>query len=191
MRNNTFLNVPINRRCFFKFSAQAALYSLFPVTAIASMGRLSPPKRNLFLFNTHTGEKLDVCFYARGRYQPEALKEINHIFRDYRTGEIKPIQKELLNLLHSVSKKLDRPTRFHIISGYRSPETNAELRKKSKYVVKNSLHIQGEAADIRIPDYDTRWLRKVCMTLKAGGVGYYRESDFVHVDVGPVRHWQI
>ncbi|HAY40177.1 MAG TPA: hypothetical protein DCY53_13075 [Desulfobacteraceae bacterium] len=181
----------IDRRCFLKIGAQAALCSVFPATAIASIGRSSAPKRKLFLFNAHTGEKLDVCYYAQGQYQHEALEDINYIFRDYRTGKIKPIRKELLNLLHSVSKKLDRPTRFHIISGYRSPETNAELRKKSKYVVKNSLHTQGEAADIRIPDCDTKWLRKVCMTLKAGGVGYYRKSDFVHVDVGPVRHWQI
>jgi uncharacterized protein YcbK (DUF882 family) len=191
MRNNTLLNMPINRRCFFKISVQAALCSAFPVSALASIDRLYAPKRNLFLYNTHTGEKLDVCYYAKGRYQPEALEEINYFFRDYRTGEIKPIRKELLNLLNSISKKLDRTTRFHIISGYRSPETNAELRKKSKYVAKNSLHIQGEAVDIRIPDYDTRWLRKVCVTLNAGGVGYYRKSDFVHVDVGPVRHWQI
>jgi len=191
MSSKTLLNMFIGRRRFLKISVQAALCSAFPVSALASIDRLSAPKRNLFLFNTHTGEKLDVCYYVRGRYQPEALEEINNIFRDYRTGEIRPIRKELLNLLHSISKKLDRPTRFHIISGYRSPETNAELRKKSKYVAKNSLHIQGEAVDIRIPDYDTRWLRKVCVTLNAGGVGYYRKSDFVHVDVGPVRHWQI
>jgi len=180
-----------DRRCFLKIGAQAALCTVFPVSTLASIDRLLAPKRNLLLFNTHTGQKLDVCYFTQGQYQPEALEEINYIFRDYRTGEIKPIRKELLNLLHSISKKLDRPTRFHIISGYRSPETNAKLRKKSKYVVKNSLHIQGEAVDMRIPDYDTRWLRKVCMKLKAGGVGYYRKSDFVHVDVGPVRHWQI
>ncbi len=189
MRSNTLLNKSIDRRRFIKIGTQAALCSVFPVSAIASIDGLSTPKRNLFLFNTHTGQKLNVCYYAQGRYQPEAMEEINYIFRDYRTGEIKPIRKELLNLLHSISKKLDRPPRFHIISGYRSPETNAALRKKSKYVARNSLHIQGEAADIRIPGCDTRWLRKVCMKLKAGGVGYYRKSDFVHVDVGPVRYW--
>lgn len=179
----------INRRTFIKFGSQAALCSVFPVSAIASIDRLLMPKRNLFLFNIHTGEKLDVCYYARGQYQPEALDKLNYLFRDFRTGEIKPIRRELLNLLYSISKKLDRPTRLHIISGYRSPETNAKLRKKSKYVVKNSLHIHGEAADIRVPDYNTRWLRKVCMKLKAGGVGYYRKSDFIHVDIGPVRYW--
>ena len=189
MKGHTLLNMLIDRRRFFKIGAHAALCSVFPVSAIASIDRLLMPERNLFLFNTHTGEKVDVCYYSKGQYQPEAIEKINFIFRDYRTGEIKPIRKELLNLLYSVSKKLDQPARLHIISGYRSPETNAELRMKSKYVAKNSLHIQGEAADIRVPGYDTRWLRKVCMKFKAGGVGYYRKSDFVHVDIGPVRHW--
>lgn len=179
----------IDRRRFFKIGAQAALCSLFPVSAIASIDRLIAPKRNLLLFNTHTGQKLDVCYFAQGQYQPEALEEIDYILRDYRTGEIKTIRKELLNLLYSISKKLDRPTRIHIISGYRSPETNAELRKKNKRVVKNSLHMKGEAADIRIPSYNTSRLRNVCMKLKAGGVGYYRKSDFVHVDIGFVRYW--
>ena len=189
MRSHTLLNMLINRRRFLKIGAQTALCSVFPVSAMASIDRLLMPERNLFLFNMHTGEKLDVCYYSQGRYQPEALENINYIFRDYRTEEIRPIRKELLNLLYSISKKLDRTTRLHIISGYRSPETNAKLRKKSKSVAKNSLHIQGEAADIRVPDYDTRWLRKVCMKLKAGGVGFYRKSDFVHVDIGPVRYW--
>ena len=189
MRNHTLLNMLINRRRFLKIGAQTALCSVFPVSAMASIDRLLMPERNLFLFNTHTGEKLDVCYYSQGQYQPEALENINYIFRDYRTGEIRPIRKELLNLLYSISKKLDQTTRFHIISGYRSSRTNAKLRKKDKYVARNSLHIQGEAADIRVPDYDTRWLRKICMTLQAGGVGYYRKSDFVHVDIGPVRYW--
>ena len=143
----------------------------------------------LSLYNTHTHESLDVCYYAQGQYSSKSLTKIDHILRDHRTEEIKPIHKGLLNLLHSISMTLDQPARFHIVSGYRSPETNAELSKQSKYVVKNSLHMKGEAADIRIPGYDTRRLRNVCMKLKAGGVGYYRKSDFVHLDIGLVRHW--
>ena len=179
----------INRRRFCKIGAQAFLCSVFPVSAVASIDRLLAPKRNLLLFNTHTGQELDVCYYAQGQYQPEALKKINYILRDHRTEEVKPIHKGLIDLLYSISMTLVRPTRFHIISGYRSPETNAKLSKRSKYVVKNSLHVKGQAVDIRIPDYDTRRLRNTCMKLKAGGVGYYRKSDFVHVDTGLVRHW--
>jgi len=189
MRKNALLNMSMDRRRFIKIGAQAALCSVFPVSAIASIDRLFTPKRSLFLFNTHTGQKLDVCYYTQGQYQPEALKKIDYIFRDHRTKEIKPINKGLLNLLHIISMTLDQPTRLHVISGYRSPETNAELSKKSKYVVKNSLHMKGKAADIRIPGYDTRRLRNACMKLKAGGVGYYRKSDFVHVDIGLVRYW--
>lgn len=189
MRNNKLLNKSIDRRHFCKIGTQAILCSLLPVSAIASIDRLLAPKRNLLLLNTHTGQKLDVCYYAQGQYQPEALKKINYILRDHRTEEIIPIHKGLLNLLHSISMTLDRPTRLHVISGYRSPETNAELSRRSKYVVKNSLHVKGKAADIRIPGYDTRRLRNACMKLKAGGVGYYRKSDFVHVDIGQVRHW--
>ncbi|MBW2603687.1 MAG: DUF882 domain-containing protein [Deltaproteobacteria bacterium] len=189
MRSNTFLNMSIDRRRFFKIGMQAALCSVFPASSIAAINRLSASKRTLSLYNTHTDQKLDACYYAHGQYQTEALKKINRILRDHRTGEIKPMRKELLNLLHSISRALDRPTRFHIISGYRSPETNARLRIKNKFVSKHSFHVTGEAADIRLPDFPTKKLRNVCMQLKAGGVGYYSKSDFVHVDVGPVRHW--
>jgi len=179
----------VDRRRFLKIWAQAALCSAFPVSAIASIDRLLGSKRMLSLYNTHTRESLDVCYYAQGQYLSKSLTKIDHILRDHRTEEIKPIHKDLLNLLHSISVTLDRSTRLHIISGYRSPETNAELRKKNRRVVKNSLHMKGEAVDIRIPNYDSRRLRNACMKLKAGGVGYYRKSDFVHVDIGVVRHW--
>ncbi|MGA7143686.1 MAG: YcbK family protein [Desulfobacterales bacterium] len=179
----------LNRRLFIKIFAQTALWGIFPVSALAAIDRLSAPKRTLLLYNIHTGQRLDAHYYAQGRYQRDALKKINYILRDYRTGEIKPIRKELLNLLYSISRTLDRPAQFHIISGYRSPETNAMLRRRSNNVAKNSLHMEGEAVDIRIPGCDTTWLRTVCMKLRAGGVGYYPKSEFVHVDIGPVRYW--
>ena len=179
----------IDRRRFFKIWAQAALCTVFPVSALASIDRFLAPKRNLCLFNVHTGQKLDVCYYAQGRYQPEALKKINYLLRDYRTKEIKPIKIGLLNLLHSISMTFDQSAWIHVISGYRSPETNAKLRRKSKRVVKNSFHTKGEAVDIRVPDCRTKMLRNLCMQLNAGGVGYYPRSGFVHVDIGPVRHW--
>lgn len=181
--------MPIDRRCFLKICAQAALCSAFPVSAMASLDRLTGSKRILSLYNTHTREKLDVCYYAKGRYLSKSLTKIDHILRDHRTEETIPINKALLNLLYSISTSLDRPIRFHIVSGYRSPETNATLHKKSRYVASRSLHMQGKAVDIRIPHFNTRWLRNVCMKLNSGGVGYYPRSDFVHVDIGDVRHW--
>jgi uncharacterized protein YcbK (DUF882 family) len=182
-------DVTLDRRFVLKIFAQTALFAVFPVSALAAIDRLSASNRTLSLYNIHTDQRIDACYYAQGRYQPDALKKINYILRDYRTGQIKPIRKELLNLLYSISRTFDQPARFDIISGYRSPETNAFLRKRSKNVAKNSLHIQGEAVDIRIPGCDTRCLRNVCMKLKAGGVGYYPKSDFVHVDIGRVRYW--
>jgi uncharacterized protein YcbK (DUF882 family) len=179
----------LNRRLFIKIFAQTALCGMFPVSALAAIDRLSESKRTLLLYNIHTGQSLETYYFAQGRYQPDALKNINYILRDYRTEEIKPIRKELLNLLYSISRTFRQPPRFHIISGYRSPETNAMLRRRSNNVAKNSLHMEGEAVDIRIPGCDTALLRTVCMKLRAGGVGYYPESEFVHVDIGPVRYW--
>ena len=181
--------MPIDRRCFLKFCAQAALCSAFPVSTMAAIDRLPVTKRVLSLYNTHTREKLDVCYFARGQYLSKSLTKIDHILRDHRTEETMPIHKGLLNLLYSISTTLDRPVRFHIVSGYRSPETNALLHKKSRYVASRSLHMQGKAADIRIHGFNTRRLRNVCAKLKVGGVGYYPRSDFVHVDIGDVRHW--
>ena len=179
----------INRRLFIKIFAQTALWGVYSASAFAAIDRLSASKRTLLLYNVHTGQKLDADYFAQGRYQDNALKKINYVLRDYRTGDIKPIRRELLDLLYFISRTLDRPPRFHIISGYRSPETNAMLRRRSNKVAKNSLHMEGEAVDIRIPGCDTTWLRGVCMNLKAGGVGYYPKSEFVHVDIGPVRYW--
>jgi len=178
-----------NRRSFLKIGAQAAVSGLFPMSAIASIDRFLAPKRKLSLYNTHTDETLEVCYYTRGRYQPSALRKINYIFRDHYSGKIKPIHKDLMDFLHIISKTIGHGVQFHIISGYRSPETNAMLRRKTGAVAKNSLHMRGKAADIRIPDYDTKRLSNICMKMQAGGVGYYPGSDFVHVDTGKVRCW--
>lgn len=178
-----------DRRYFLKMGAQAAVSALLPMSAMASINGILIPERRLSFYNTHTDERLEVCYYNQGRYQFHALKKINYIFRDHYSGKIKPIHKDLLDLLHAISMTLGDGAQFHIISGYRSPETNAMLRKKTKAVAKNSLHIQGKAADIRIPDCDTKRLSNICMKMQAGGVGYYPESDFVHVDTGDVRCW--
>ncbi len=178
-----------DRRHFLKIGVQAAVTCLFPMSAIASINSLLTPERILSLYNTHTGERLDVCYYTQGQYHLQALKKINYILRDHRTEEIKPIHRGLLDLLHSISMILNNQAQFHIISGYRSPKTNAMLRKKTKGIGKYSLHMKGKAADIRVPGCDTKLLQNICIKLQAGGVGYYSNSDFVHVDIGRVRYW--
>jgi uncharacterized protein YcbK (DUF882 family) len=146
-------------------------------------------ERSLSLHNTHTGESLRVVYWVQGEYFPGALDDLNHILRDHRTGEIKPIDTQLLDLLHALSEKLCARNPFHIISGYRSQVTNDLLLRRGRGVDRNSLHIQGKAVDIHLPGCELPVLRETAIGLRGGGVGYYPRPNFVHVDIGPVRYW--
>lgn len=177
-----------SRRQFIKMSTGFLAASLLPATGwSALMPDIS--RRSLAFFNTHTGERLSVCFFKNGAYCPEAMQRINRILRDHRTGDIEAMDTRLLDLLYSVNQRLGTGSPFHIISGYRSPKTNTKLRKRSSGVAKFSFHMLGRAIDIRLPGCDTRRLRQACRDLKLGGVGYYPRSDFVHVDTGAFRTW--
>lgn len=179
----------LSRRRFLALGGAAALAGVFPHKVFACAAALSRPERSLAFYNTHTGERLETVYWAQGRYIQDSLGEINHILRDYRTNEIKNIDTRLLNLLFALHNELETQQPFEVISGYRSPETNAFLRAHSTGVAAHSLHIVGKAIDIRTPDRDLRVLHKAAVALKGGGVGYYPKSDFVHVDVGRVRYW--
>lgn len=145
--------------------------------------------RDLHFFNPHTGEKVDVTYFTRGRYLTSAMRDINHIFRDHRTGAIKPIDPNLLDSLYALSRKLEVKGPFHIISGYRTPETNAMLRRESSQVAQKSYHIKGKAADIRVPGRSLSIVHRAAVGIKAGGVGYYPDDGFVHIDTGEIRYW--
>jgi uncharacterized protein YcbK (DUF882 family) len=145
--------------------------------------------RALAVDNIHTGEKIRTVYYEDGQYVPGALQEINYFFRDYRANEIKVIDPRLLDLLHSIHQTLDSSKPFNLISGYRSPATNAMLAARSEGVARHSMHIEGRAADINVPDRQLSILQRVALALQFGGVGYYPQSDFVHVDTGRVRQW--
>jgi uncharacterized protein YcbK (DUF882 family) len=145
-------------------------------------------ERSLAFLNLHTGERLRAVYWADG-YVDDELARIDSVLRDHRTGDVRPMDRRLLDLLHRLSARLDTTSPFHVISGYRSPKTNAKLAGKNKGVAKRSLHVKGMAIDIRLPDRKIADLRKVAISLKGGGVGYYPRSDFVHVDVGRVRSW--
>jgi uncharacterized protein YcbK (DUF882 family) len=185
----------MDRRGFLKLGAMAAILGAVPTSAFSAVHRKDKkakinPSRSLHFYNPHTGEKMDVSYFTKGRYSPAALRDINRIFRDFRTGAVKPIDPHLLDYLYGVSLKLEtRSSPFHIISGYRSPETNAMLSRESGNVAKNSLHIQGKAVDIRLPDRKISAVRRVAVSLKQGGVGYYPSENFVHLDVGDIRYW--
>jgi len=147
------------------------------------------PEKAVALYNTHTGESLNAVYWFRGQYLPEAMSAVDRVLRDHRTDEIKPIDPQLLDLLHAIRGELECSRPFYVISAYRSPTTNAFLRFMSRRVAEHSLHMDGKAIDLRIPGWDSHAVRRVAMELRRGGVGYYPSSNFVHVDVGPVRYW--
>ena len=148
-----------------------------------------PPERSLAFHNLHTGESLKTVYWADGGYVPGSLAEINYLLRDFRNDEVKAIHPDLLDLLHAITDRLGTSKPIQLISGYRSPTTNAMLHARSNGVAVHSLHMDGMASDIRIPGHDLRELHQAALALRGGGVGYYPESDFVHVDVGRVRRW--
>jgi uncharacterized protein YcbK (DUF882 family) len=179
----------LSRRKFLKIGAVVSLGTVIPVSALAALRNAVEECRSLSLYNTHTGESLQTIYWADGDYIPEALQAIDVIMRDHRTGDVLPINPELLDLVHAIQRKLRTRKAFHIISGYRSPKTNALLNRCNSGVAKNSLHMYGKAADIRLPGCRLCRLRDAATDLGIGGVGYYPQSRFVHVDIGSVRSW--
>lgn len=147
------------------------------------------PERSLAFKNLHTGESLRTTFWAEGGYLDDELQAVNRLLRDHRSGDVYPMDTKLLDMLYALQQSVAVPGAFHVVSGYRSPSTNQKLRSKSGGVAKRSLHMQGKAIDIRLPGCQLKDLRDAALALKAGGVGYYAKSDFIHVDTGRVRRW--
>lgn len=176
-----------HRRSFLKASLVLASGSSLPMIAKASIGM--PAERKLSLYNTHTGESVSRVFWAEGQFIPEALQDINKVLRDHRNNAISSIDPQLLLLLDQVNGKMGSNATLHIISGYRSPESNALLNANTTGVAKHSMHMDGKAIDIRMPGRDLGQLRKAAMALRGGGVGYYPDSQFVHMDTGRLRSW--
>ncbi|MDZ7839310.1 MAG: DUF882 domain-containing protein [Gammaproteobacteria bacterium] len=145
--------------------------------------------RVLAFRNLHTNDSIKCRYWSGGAYDPVALEDIAFVLRDHRADEMTEIDTELLDLLALVRYKLGVKKPYHVISGYRSPQTNAMLRAKSSGVAKKSQHMLGKAIDVRLPSVPLAELRQVGLDLKGGGVGYYPKSDFVHLDVGRPRFW--
>lgn len=166
-----------------------AALAVAPLTLRPCLARAAQASRELRFNHLHTGETLTVEYFQGGRYLPDALAAVNHLLRDFRTGGTHVIDPALLDLLHAVRHQVETRRPFEVISGYRSPQTNAALRRKSEGVAAHSLHMAGRAIDIRIGDVALAALRGSAVALGAGGVGYYPASNFVHVDTGRVRVW--
>jgi uncharacterized protein YcbK (DUF882 family) len=177
---------PILGRRHFLAGGGASLFVPRPALAIGSSD-----VRRLAFDNLHTGEKLKVEYWAEGQYLQDALAQVNHVLRDFRSGEVHPITPRLLDLLSMLQARLETSEPVSIISGYRSPATNAMLRGEHEHsgVATKSLHMQGMAIDLRIAGRSLAAVRTAALAQRLGGVGYYPQSDFVHVDVGRVRAW--
>lgn len=142
------------------------------------------------MLNTHTGERIDATYFQDGALVLGALSELDRLLRDHRTGEVRAIDPGVLDIAWSLSRAAHRPLgTIEIISGYRSPRSNAALRKASHGVASRSLHLEGRALDLRLEGVPTDGLHQLALELRRGGVGFYAASDFVHVDTGPVRRW--
>ena len=145
--------------------------------------------RTIKLLNAHTGEKFQGEYWYDGKYDSGAFGEIKALMRDFRTGEKFPIDPRLMDIMYVLQHRADSTNAYRIFSGYRSPKTNAKLRRLTKGVARNSLHMQGQAADISLPGTRLSHLRKTAISLHAVGVGYYPNSSFMHIDTGRVRSW--
>jgi uncharacterized protein YcbK (DUF882 family) len=155
-----------------------------------AMGTVAPTTRHIALLNLHTDERLKIEYFRDGAYLPAALSAIEECLKDYRSGERHAIDPALMDYLVEVARVVGAEPSFSVISGYRSPATNARLREKSTGVSQHSLHMQGRAIDVRMAGIDCASLAARAEDLKRGGVGYYRSSDFVHLDTGAFRTWK-
>ena len=156
--------------------------------ALASKARATD-ERQLSFYHTHTRETLQVTYAVDGNYVDSALADINDFLSDFRTGDLVAIDPKLLDLIYDVRAALGTDATFEVISAYRSPKTNEMLRGRSNGVAKNSQHVLGNAIDVRLRDTPSIDLRDAAIALQRGGVGYYKSSDFVHIDTGRVRRW--
>lgn len=173
----------MNRRYF--------LGAALTVAATPAFARVPTERpRALSLHHMHTDERISLVYRVGDRYQRSALAKLSDFLRDFRTGEAVPIDPQLFDILYDVKANLgDTEARYEVLSAYRSPQTNEMLRRMSHGVARNSMHMYGQAMDIRFPDLPTHNVRDAALAVGRGGVGYYPSADFVHVDTGKVRRW--
>jgi uncharacterized protein YcbK (DUF882 family) len=179
-----------HRRSFLKTSAVLASVLSAPAIARAAPSALAMPhERTLRMYNTHTGESLRTVFWAEGKFVPDAMNDINKLLRDHRNNQVAQMDPKLVFLLDQVSNAVGGDSVVHIISGYRSPESNRLLADTTDGVARHSMHLDGKAIDVRIPGRNLAALHKAALHAGGGGVGYYPDSQFVHMDTGRLRHW--
>jgi uncharacterized protein YcbK (DUF882 family) len=184
----------VSRRSLLRLGGAAALSAAtlpaHALTAPALIGLRALSARTLSFDCIQTGEKLkNVTYWADGRYEPQALAAIDHSLRDFMNGEVHSIDSGVLNILHRIGSALESDCRFEIICGYRSHATNEALRRDDPQVARHSLHMTGQAVDFSLPGKKLSLVHKTALAQQIGGIGYYPDADFLHVDTGRVRRW--
>ena len=179
----------LDRRDLLKLSLAGILGAVIPLLPSKAAHASNSSAWRVAFRHAHTGESFSGVYRVGDRYLPEAFERMNYVLRDFRTGEVFPMDPRALDVVSLIQSKMETSGTMEILSGYRSPRTNNMLRKASTGVAKNSFHMYGQALDIRLPGYRTSALRNVARSLRTGGVGYYAKSNFVHIDTGKVRSW--
>ncbi|AEI93928.1 MULTISPECIES: YcbK family protein [Roseobacter] len=145
--------------------------------------------RRIRMYSGRTGERIDMIYWIEGDYVREAVKEVNHFMRDWRTDGVKSMDLRTIDIMSAAHNLMDANEPYMLLSGYRSPQTNAMLRSRSRGVAKNSLHVKGQAADLRLSTRSVSQMARAAAACNGGGVGKYSRSNFVHMDCGVVRTW--
>lgn len=189
-----YLSIPkrLHLSVRYRTSGVIALLLLAPFGQSSESPSPSAREYRLRFYHTHTNERLDIIYRRGENYLPAALAELDYYLRDHRTGEVHHFDPRLFDLLRDLTASLhDSRGEIDVVCGYRTPASNEFLRTRSAHtgVARHSLHMQAEAIDIRLPGISTAAVRDAALRLHRGGVGYYRHSNFVHVDVGRVRRW--
>jgi uncharacterized protein YcbK (DUF882 family) len=170
--------------------APIAVRAQSPAVSVEPLAAQDAQAHSLTLYNTHTAERITIVYRRGDKFNPDALAKLDFFLRDHQTNEVRHFDPRLYDILSDLTASIGHPGgQIDIVCGYRTPKTNESLRAHTSGVAKNSLHLQAEAIDLRIPGVDTLKLRKAVLALARGGVGYYPHSDFIHVDVGRVRQW--
>lgn len=175
----------VNRREFLKWSLAGGA----ALAGAQSRARSLPAERSLKFYNTHTGEQLAATYWADGQYLSGELAAIDRLLRDHRSGDVFALDRRLFDILYALQQRTGARGTYEVISGYRSPATNDSLRRRGGGVARDSLHTHGQAIDIRLTGVALTDLHRAALGLRAGGVGNYPTSNFIHLDTGRVRAW--
>lgn len=179
----------ISRRSLLGAFAATAITSAPTYSNAAGFLRGGGDIRRIKMYSGRTGERIDMIYWIEGKYIKDAVREVNYFMRDWRTDDIKSMDLRTVDIMAAAHNLLDADEPYMLLSGYRSPRTNAMLRSRSRGVAKNSLHMSGQAADLRLNSRSTSQMARAAISCHGGGVGRYSGSNFVHMDCGVVRNW--